>query len=423
MLGVVPAAALASLVGQPPQWVEHPLARLGVIAIGVAIFIGMNLWDRRERRRLLVGEWSARQALNYLAHRSKWGRFELAQLNYIEAVKSGAPAEFRRAAREGEIHVKGRLPNTLESTDIDKNYWMLAKLSDSDPDCSEVISDGNTVPTPRPYSNLRVLRTEMDNSWPSSSLPMRGLVAAFLWLKLKWLFSPLREHLCVLREWMRQLGVLKPLPIFLALAFICAVGAGGFLIGRQSRPSSPPPVVIAGEIKPANVPNRPAVEIELRSPSIVPTSPYDVRPKLEAIDVFRKLFLGDQFGLQFDSDMKLFASATKEIVEGRGAAYRENLKRVQLRINEWLKSLLELRQKNAHFPDLRELLTPLDIQTVLVPLAQFIEIVDAMGDAPNVRVGQIIDPHAEKMRIAYVSFARWRNERIEAANRAERGKK
>lgn len=284
-----------------PTEAKLDLARWGIAAlIGAIIWGVVYLWERRARAHLANSEWSAQRTLEYLVGQSTWGRFQLARLNYLQAVQHQATVEFRRAAREGEIQVRGRLPNTLQSTEIDRNYWMFSRLRGDQPNITEVLPGSSVHPAPESYSDLRIRRVELEAVWPTASLLTRMVMAAYLWIKLKWIFRPFRGI------WSK----VEPSHIIVLGLLIAAIGVGWQFYRGRFQPSAAAPAAqkpspdVAADIKPplqteidglkkelaersqpkASTTRLGKIEVEANKPESKRYTAYEKEQRLRAVD-------------------------------------------------------------------------------------------------------------------------------------------
>lgn len=141
MLGFVPETFVAGIISEPPVWLSHWLARLGLVVIAGSVIVGTFFWDRRERYKakrvppLTSHDCEVYIALFLILDSSAWMRWQDAQ----HIANSGKPlgelnkmhlAEtvFRMRAENGEIIIRGRRRDRLEYEEISPDIWKITYL-------------------------------------------------------------------------------------------------------------------------------------------------------------------------------------------------------------------------------------------------------------------------------------------------------
>jgi len=137
MLGFAPAQWLAAIIGEPPDWLVHPLTRLAIILMGVVV-VGAILLYRGIKKTPTAKltylsahrDYDLGPAIIEMAHRSAWGKWFAAR----ELVNASKPIDERywlqTAAsvvmdkmRDGELVIRGRLYGQTGSKPIPQTDW------------------------------------------------------------------------------------------------------------------------------------------------------------------------------------------------------------------------------------------------------------------------------------------------------------
>lgn len=123
VLGFSPQEWVTNFIGEPLAWLIHPFFRIGIVIVGVMIFLGVLFWDRRKRKHTRISAWDA---VDYLKDRSYWGGL------YSEHPMAAVTAMIKLAdcAKTGHVKFKGRPIHTADYEDIPSTYWETCGFDD-----------------------------------------------------------------------------------------------------------------------------------------------------------------------------------------------------------------------------------------------------------------------------------------------------
>jgi hypothetical protein len=130
----------------------------------------------------LGGYMTAGEAIRYIAEESEWGirlRSFVTESGMRLVPRFAAAEEFARAARAGEISVRGRASRGGEHQQISELYWLNATVDPASilsPSQAGATSSASPDRDERerfvPYDALGVKRSEVDRIWPRPSQSM-----------------------------------------------------------------------------------------------------------------------------------------------------------------------------------------------------------------------------------------------------------
>jgi hypothetical protein len=160
------AAAFVYWTPFPQQWALVIIVASGLVGAGAAAAL---VWGARRRKRP-GPEISAADSVQWILQASCWGR-DL-QRDGLEGI--AAAAEFERAAREGQISVRGRQRHFTNFETLSVDYWQTAGLDrmaalHGDPPNSRTEQRG-ALAGYIAYEDLRTSERQVRRCWPAPIL-------------------------------------------------------------------------------------------------------------------------------------------------------------------------------------------------------------------------------------------------------------
>ncbi|WP_370152561.1 hypothetical protein [Ferrovibrio sp.] len=181
---LVVAADLGITTANIAGWLSNPVTRI-IVELLIAGVITLTIAWLLSRFRN-PGDWSARDAVRYIAFDSAWGWWKYATSGEWWLVHMQAVMEFDKAAMNGDIEPRGLFMGGNEITKPTKDFWRLNKLDSVfvlEPDAPD---GGRTEPrdilsAPQPILNRVIVPVgQVRKTWGAASKPFQwicGLIA------------------------------------------------------------------------------------------------------------------------------------------------------------------------------------------------------------------------------------------------------